>query len=62
MKNYDVFIGIDVSKLTLDICGIDNCNEVRIKHSVIKNSVNEIKSYFKKVIKNQTIQKTTCNI
>ncbi|MBK6527216.1 MAG: IS110 family transposase [Crocinitomicaceae bacterium] len=53
MKNYDVFIGIDVSKLTLDICGIDNCNEVRIKHSVIKNSVNEIKSYFKKVIKNQ---------
>ncbi|MFO7867915.1 MAG: IS110 family transposase [Bacteroidales bacterium] len=51
MKNYDLFIGIDVSKLTLDITGIDNDNVVKIKHSVITNNMNEIKKYFIKIRK-----------
>lgn len=53
MKNYELFIGIDVSKLKLDLIGIDNLNEVRIRHCVIENSAYEIKNYFKKLLKKQ---------
>ncbi len=51
MKNYDLFIGIDVSKLKLDITGIDNVNTIKIKHVIIKNNLTEIRKYFKKVLK-----------
>jgi len=51
MKNYDLFIGIDVSKLKLDITGIDACNAIKIKHSIIKNTLPEIKKYFKNLLK-----------
>lgn len=50
MKNYDLFIGIDVSKLKLDIIGIDQVNTIQVKHIVIENNVKEIKKYFKKVV------------
>lgn len=54
MKNYDLFIGIDVSKLKLDIIGVDQKNAKRIKHAVIKNTTTEIRKYFKNVLKNQS--------
>lgn len=52
MKNYDLFIGIDVSKLKLDITGIDQNNAIALKHSIIKNTRVEIKKYFVKTLKN----------
>jgi len=54
MKNYDLFIGIDVSKLKLDIIGIDNNNTSKIKHVIIKNTLPEIRKYFKKILKNHS--------
>ena len=33
MKNYSIFIGVDISKLTLDIVGINS------KNSIVKNSL-----------------------
>lgn len=53
MKNYDLFIGIDVSKLKLDITGIDHNNTIVLKHSIIKNQKTEIKKYFRKILKDQ---------
>ncbi|MBU4537517.1 MAG: transposase [Weeksellaceae bacterium] len=54
MKNYDLFIGIDVSKLKLDITGIDQDNAIRLKHCVIRNEAKEIKKHFRKLFKNQS--------
>jgi len=51
MKNYDLFIGIDVSKLKLDITGINIENEIDLKHLIIKNTTSDIKKYFKQVLK-----------
>lgn len=51
MKNYDLFIGIDVSKLKLDIIGIDNDNTIKIKHVIVKNTLPEIRKHFKKMLK-----------
>ena len=51
MKNYELFIGIDVSKLKLDITGIDQDNAIRLKHCVIRNDAKEIKKYFRKMLK-----------
>ena len=53
MKNYDLFIWIDVSKLKLDITGIDHNNTIVLKHSIIKNQKTEIKKYFRKILKDQ---------
>ncbi len=53
MKNYDLFIGVDVSKSKLDITGIDQDNSLVLKHSVIKNNASEIQRYFKKILKDQ---------
>ncbi|MCW3789568.1 IS110 family transposase [Plebeiibacterium sediminum] len=48
MKNYNVFIGIDVSKETLDIIGINDESEILLNHQIISNKVSSIKSFFKK--------------
>lgn len=49
MKNYEVIIGIDISKLKLDIVGINTSNEMVLNHQIIDNSKAKIKSFFKKV-------------
>ena len=51
MKKYELFIGIDVSKLKLDITGIDSDNAIKLKHCIIKNNLEEIRKHFKKVQK-----------
>ncbi len=48
MKKEQVFIGIDVSKATLDVCTLD---ENGAKHAQISNTTKSIKSYFKKLKK-----------
>jgi len=47
MKKYELFIGIDVSKLKLDITGIDSDNTIKLKHCIIKNNLVDIRKYFK---------------
>ncbi len=48
MKNYTVFIGIDVSKETLDIIGINDKSEILLNHQIVKNKTSIIKSFFNK--------------
>jgi transposase len=48
MKKEQVFIGIDVSKATLDVCTL---TENGLKHDQIANTAKPIKSYFKKLKK-----------
>jgi transposase len=46
MKKYSIFIGVDISKLTLDIVGINSKNII-VKNSLeINNNKKEIKRYF----------------
>ena len=46
MKKYSIFIGVDISKLTLDIVGINSKNII-VKNSLeINNNRKEIKRYF----------------
>ncbi len=46
MKKYSIFIGVDISKLTLDIVGINSKNSI-VKNSLsISNNIKEIKKYF----------------
>lgn len=46
MKKYSIFIGVDISKLTLDIVGI-NSENITVKKSIeIHNNRKEIKKYF----------------
>ena len=51
MKNYSLIIGIDISKLKLDIIGIDANSETILQHQIIENTVSKINSFLKKVIK-----------
>ena len=50
MKNYAAIIGIDISKLKLDITGVNSSNETVLNHHIIDNSKTKIKSFFKKII------------
>ena len=51
MKNYSIIIGVDISKLTLDIVGV-NPEDIIIKKSLeIGNNLKEIKKYFNKLLK-----------
>ena len=50
MKNYSLIIGIDISKLTLDITGINFKNDIVLQHQVIENNKTKIKCFLKKVI------------
>ncbi|MEM0932375.1 MAG: IS110 family transposase [Bacteroidota bacterium] len=48
MKKHSLIIGIDISKLTLDIVGIDFDNQVVLKRSSIDNTKTRIGSFLKK--------------
>ncbi len=50
MKNYSLFIGVDVSKLKLDIVGVDYNNQVLLPHKVVKNKEADIKLFLIKII------------
>lgn len=50
MKNYEVIIGIDISKLKLDTIGINSFNDIVLNHQIVDNSKTKIKSFFKKII------------
>lgn len=47
MKSDFLFCGVDVSKSTLDLVGINQKGEAVIAHTVINNSCKAIKSFFK---------------
>lgn len=51
MKNYSLIIGVDVSKLKLDLIGINSINELLLDHKVIENKETKIKSLFTKMVK-----------
>lgn len=55
MKKYSNFIGIDVSKKTLDIIGINKEFKVTLAHQKIKNTVTEIRDWCKTIPKNTII-------
>ncbi|WP_299249903.1 IS110 family transposase [uncultured Aquimarina sp.] len=50
MKNYSLFIGVDVSKLKLDIVGVDPNNQVLLPHKVLDNKEGDLKLFLTKVI------------
>lgn len=50
MKNYSFYIGVDISKLKLDIYLLDSKN-LQSEHFMIVNNPKEIKSFIKKLIK-----------
>lgn len=50
MKNYSLFIGIDVSKLKLDIIGVDQNNQVLLPHKVLNNKKADIEVFLTKTI------------
>jgi len=49
MKKYSIFIGVDISKLTLDIVGITSENSIVKNSFKINNNRKEIKKYFTKL-------------
>jgi len=49
MKNHSVFIGVDISKLSLDLIGIDKKSSVIINHNMLENKSSAIKKVFKKI-------------
>jgi predicted NBD/HSP70 family sugar kinase len=51
MKNYALTIGIDISKLKLDIVGINSESETILQHQIIENSKPKINLFLKKIIK-----------
>ena len=52
MKKYSIFIGIDISKLILDIVGINSTNLIVKKSQRIDNNTKGIKKYFKELTAN----------
>lgn len=53
MKNHKVILGIDVSKLKLDILTIDDNNNVIYPNQIIKNQLKDIKKFLRKIRKQQ---------
>lgn len=53
MKNYDLYIGVDVSKKKLDMVGIDDENQEQVRHQVILNDKKSIRTYFKSILKKE---------
>tara|TARA_B110000211_G_scaffold163282_1_gene184424 strand:- start:192 stop:1187 length:996 start_codon:yes stop_codon:yes gene_type:complete len=54
MKKYELHLGIDVSKATLDICVMDN-NAIVLDQLQIKNSIKEIKKFVKNILSKELI-------
>ena len=50
MKNYSLIIGIDISKLKLDVIGINYKSEIVNQHQTINNTKRTITSFFRKLI------------
>ncbi|MCU4157333.1 IS110 family transposase [Carboxylicivirga sp. A043] len=48
MKNYSLFIGIDISKSTLDIIGLNPQSQITLQHLVIANTRLAVKQFLKK--------------
>ncbi len=55
MKNYSLIIGIDISKLKLDIIGIKANSDIIIQHQVIDNTKSKINSFLKNITKQYAI-------
>lgn len=55
MKKYSNFIGIDISKISLDICNFSSENTDEITHQKIGNTAKEIKKYLKGIDSENTI-------
>lgn len=51
MKNYSLIIGIDISKLKLDVIGINTESETTVQHQVIDNKKSKINLFLKRIIK-----------
>jgi len=51
MENVDIFIGIDVSKLTLDLIGINTSGKVIFDHQKVENSSGRISKLIKSIVK-----------
>ena len=51
MKNFTLFIGIDISKLTLDVIGINEKNEFILHSEQFQNESATIKHFFNQLIK-----------
>ena len=51
--NFKSFVGIDVSKLTLDICFLDSNGKE--KHSLIRNTTSALSKYFLKIKNNSEL-------
>lgn len=51
MKNCTLFIGIDISKLTLDVIGINETNEFILPADQFQNESKRIKRFFSQLIK-----------
>ena len=46
MKKYQLFVGIDISKATLDLCMIDGSRPNEVQHQVIGNNATDIRTLF----------------
>lgn len=51
MKNYSLIIGVDISKLKLDIIGVNSNSEILLQHQIIENNKSKINVFLKKIIK-----------
>ena len=49
MKKYSNFVGVDISKNSLDFCSFNSENTAKIAHLKIGNTPKEIKKYVKKI-------------
>lgn len=50
MKNYALIIGIDISKLKLDVIGIDPYSETVFQHQIIDNKKVSINILLKEIV------------
>jgi transposase len=50
MKNYSLVIGIDISKSTLDVIGINSQSQITLQHLVIDNTRVAVKQFVKKSV------------
>lgn len=51
MKNYSLIVGVDVSKLKLDLIGLNTNTEILLSHKIIENKETKIKILFTKLTK-----------
>ncbi len=54
MKNYSLFVGIDISKRTLDVVGINPQSQITLQHLVIDNTRVAVRQFLKKSVINNS--------